>query len=506
MNERPTSGPLSDIARFARQDIMSLEPPNLENYRDAPVYDHAVILKQVAIRPLALYALEQHLGISSGARGAGEPGGQRQRYSDRDLIALLWMRERLFAGEPPEMAGQRLIRAQRQRTSGTLWMAGQQSADPGTSAPGGQTPPFAGLPKGQFSATTTGTLDYSDYSSGQLTPPVERQPGVSGALSGPLAGAPYITGGMGSTGAMPTMSQVDYPSGAWGNPSASLPSAARPLNPTRPFAPSRPLTGAPPQAQGPVGLVAPQLGGASGRLGAVYSAPTAINRTTIPFDPARDQFSAKDLRWQVSPLMNAFSRFDTRGANRLIQQAIEQFSIEVVCLGLVQPAIARVTDLWSKSELTIPEERFALNFLRGFLTMVFHSTLEPEGAPLVVVGCAHNEERDLPALLLAVFLRRADVRVIYLGANAGAADLAHQHWAVAPSLICLTMTSQQRIRSVNHLARQLHGLPAPHPDLCFAGPIFSRNGDLQRKVNARYLGDDPAIATATARRLLGITL
>jgi methanogenic corrinoid protein MtbC1 len=494
MNERPTSGPLSDIARYARQDIMSLEPPILENYRDAPVYDHAVILSQVAIRPLALYALEQHLGISSGARGAGEPGGQRRRYSDRDLIALLWMRERIIAGESPDKASERLIRAQRRRNSGALWMSGQLGNDPITGVPTGQIAQHPGYPQGRFSSTDTGTLTFGEYPSGQFTPPAARQSGISGALGG----ASYTTGAMSSAGAIPG----EYPSGSWGNPPETPPPLSRSLNPSRPFHPSRPLPGNPAHT-----LSGPQAGGASGRLGAVYSAPTApaaITRPTNGFDPVRDQFSAKELRWQVSPLMNTFSRFDTRGANRLIQQALEQFGVEVVCLGLVQPTIARVSDLWSKSELTIPEERFALNYLRGFLTSVFHSTIEPDDAPLVVVGCAHHDERDLPALLLAVFLRRSGVRVIYLGADAGAADLAHQHWATPPSLICLTMTSPQRIRSVNHLARQLRGLPTPHPDLCFAGPIFTRNSDLQRKVNAKFLGDDPAVATTTARRLLGI--
>src|SRR5262249_18882161 len=99
----------------------------------------------------------------------------------------------------------------------------------------------------------------------------------------------------------------------------------------------------------------------SGSLGAVRATPipTRIARPATSLDMAREQAVARELRVLIAPLMQAFSRFDTAGANKLFQQALERSSVEAVCLGLAQPAIARISDLWSRNELTIPEERFA---------------------------------------------------------------------------------------------------------------------------------------------------
>lgn len=516
VNEPPVSGHLSDVARYARQDIMSVEPPALQTYRDAPIYDHTVILQLVGVRPLALWAWEQHIGISVGARGTSELSGQKRRYSERDLVALLWLRERVIDGEAPQEAGARLIAAQRLRNSGALNSGALNSGglssgglgsnglnaggiSSGDLAGGGQSGSLGGaqVAPGQYSGPLAAggqsgaypghppQRRYTPSHSGPLQP-IDPPLGATGGLGGSAyaANEPYIAG----------MSEGEYPSGSWAT--GGLSSSGQ----TRPGASSRPLT----DRGVAFGASAPRPSGQTGRLGSVYSAPMPIVRPASGYDAARDQATARELRWLVSPMMEAFSRFDTAIANRLIQQALERYSVEVVCLGLAQPTIARVSELWSRSELTIPEERFALSYLRGFLASVFHSTMEPPDAPLAVVGCAQRETSDLAALMLAVFWRRSGLRVAYLGADAGADDLAQQRWAVVPAIICLTMSSTQRIRSVNHLAKQVRALPSPHAELCYAGAPFVRNPDLQRKVDAVYLGDDPASATTTVRRLLGM--
>jgi methanogenic corrinoid protein MtbC1 len=498
------NGQFSEPTRIAHQDIKGVEPPLLENYPDAPVYEHTLILRLVNVRPIALWALEQHLGIFSGARGAAEQSGQKRRYSERDLVALLWLRERIVEGELPQVAGARLIAAQRQRNSGVL-NSGVLKAPPGFSRPSGQlgaaqdfsaqNTPYPGFsPHARFIPTPTGSLAFGEFPSGSF--PASEQPLDAGTVSGGSLGGSVYQGAP----AYSADGQAEYPSGSWSDITPQYPATPRLPNPSNSL-----QRGPRDQAGQSVSQTpGPRIGGTSGRLGAVYSAPTPIDRPASGFDAARDQITARDLRWMVAPLMQAFSRFDTLGANKLVQQALEQCSVEVVCLGLVQPAIARISDLWSRNELTIPEERFAYSYLRGFLTSVFHSTMEAVDARLVVIGCAQRDANDLPALLLAVFWRRSGLRVIYLGADAGVEELARQRWNETPTLISLSVTSTQRIRSINRLAKQLRAQPHPHPDLCYTGALFARNADLQRKVNAIYLGDEPASATTAVRRHLGM--
>jgi methanogenic corrinoid protein MtbC1 len=449
----------SDINRVVSQEIRGMEPPLLDNYPDAPIYDHNLIIQLVKVRPIVLWKMEQHLGISPNIRSMTEQSDQKRRYSERDLIALLWIRERIVAGEHPEVASARLIAAQRQRSSSRPLTSEAYSAAWPSDSPvvnarvapnstpqlmsGGQAPFYPGFsPSTHFWQASDETLPYREYPSG--APPTPEQINAQGA-------AVY------GVEAAPTTRRFD-------------------------------------ERQ------------TDGSLGVARTAPmpARIVRPATSLDMAREQAVARELRGLIAPLMQAFSRFDTAAANKLFQQTLERSSVEAVCLGLAQPAIARISDLWSRNEMTIPEERFAFSYLRGFLTSIFHSTLETAGGKLVALGCAQHDTHDLPALLLAVFLRRAGLNVTYLGADAGVEDLARQRWDKTPALIVLSLASAQRIRSVNKLAKQLQTQQQPHPDLAYTGAIFARNFELQRKVNAIYLGDDPAAATITLRRRLGI--
>jgi methanogenic corrinoid protein MtbC1 len=214
--------------------------------------------------------------------------------------------------------------------------------------------------------------------------------------------------------------------------------------------------------------------------------------------------SLRELRPAVAQLLQSFARFDTARANAVMTEALRNHGVENVCIGLVQPAVIRISELWSKSELSNPEERFGLNYLRSFMFAVFQSTQEPMGAPFAVVGCAPNETSDFGALLLAVLWRRAGLRVAYLGRGIDGDQLMEEPWPVTPTIIALTATMQQRIRALARIGKKLSEQPQPQTIFAYWGPIFVRNPDLRRKLGGIYLGDDAATATRHVRQLLNL--
>ena len=142
--------------------------------------------------------------------------------------------------------------------------------------------------------------------------------------------------------------------------------------------------------------------------------------------------------------------------------------------------------------------------MRGFLYSHFHAAAESPQAPLVFVGCGQREFGDLSALMVALFWRNAGLRVVYLGQDAGGADLVEQARLRRPGLVALLVADSARVRALSRVARDLHALPHPRPIVAFGGPIFARHPELQRKVVGIYLGDDATTATWQVRRLLGI--
>src|SRR2546430_10079432 len=90
------------------------EPPNLAAYSPEPKYDLATIVQLVGVRPMILWGWEQQLGIPAPARiPSEEPNGATRRYSERDLVASIWLRDQILHGTAPNEAAAKLLGAQR---------------------------------------------------------------------------------------------------------------------------------------------------------------------------------------------------------------------------------------------------------------------------------------------------------------------------------------------------------------------------------------------------------
>ncbi|HST90329.1 MAG TPA: cobalamin B12-binding domain-containing protein, partial [Ktedonobacterales bacterium] len=212
---------------------------------------------------------------------------------------------------------------------------------------------------------------------------------------------------------------------------------------------------------------------------------------------------SRDLRLLVPRLVYAFTNLDTSGANHILNEAISARSVESVCINLLQPALARVTDLWASRQMSTPEERFATNYVRAHLFSIFHRTPERTDGPLAFIGSGPREQNEIGALMLAAFWRRAGMRVIYLGPEVDGGALVEEARTRRPTLIALWISTPQRVRSLARLAKQIAQMDGARPMLGFYGPIFLRNPELQRKVPGVYLGDDAATATFHLTNLLG---
>ncbi len=485
--------------------VNAMEPPVLTKYSEIPVYDLNAMVGYIKVRPLTLWAWEQQLGMA-GSEQPHEQRTSRRRYSERDLIALMWVRDQVVAGESLHEAAARLLAAQR----GTRGF-GYPVARSITSGPlmGVNTSPA--LTSGQLNSgylshgpAVSGQLNSGPLNSGQLYEPAAAEtydpaqagtPETWGTQPGGNLGAATYTGGSGSLG-------MHSSYGAWGAPNDPMMSGEHwNGNLVNPQTDTRPGGFASPHA--PTG--APQLGSGSGRLNTKFNFPVE-QAAYIARDPSLSQSlaSLRELRPYVPQLLQSFARFDTARASAVLAEAMRRVGVENVCIGLVQPAIARISELWSKSELSNPEERFALNYLRGFMYSVYHSTQEPIGAPFVVVGCAPNESSDFGALLLAVLWRRAGMRVAFVGRGIDGDQLLQQNWPITPALIALTANSSQRIRALARIGKRVAELPSPQPIFAFCGPVFVRNPELRRKLTGVYLGDDAVTATRYARQLLSM--
>src|SRR5690242_19642578 len=197
-------------------------------------------------------------------------------------------------------------------------------------------------------------------------------------------------------------------------------------------------------------------------------------------------------------LLEAFSQLDEVMANQLMATMLAMYSIEQVCAELITPTLWEIGRLWEQGLITVSIEHFASAFFHGLLTNLLHVTPTSTTSPLVIGCCAPGELHELAALMLALLLRRAGLRVAYLGQSIETEGLLQTVRQLAPALICVSVTGTDFVPAVTTLGQELQELP---PVFTFGGQAFEQHADLIAEVPGVYLNGDIQTIIVQLRRM-----
>jgi len=207
----------------------------------------------------------------------------------------------------------------------------------------------------------------------------------------------------------------------------------------------------------------------------------------------------------VQPLIIAFAAFDGVSATALLDEAFASRSVETACLTLITPALSRLHELYTRRDATQPEGLFGMNLLRGRLFRLLDVLPETPNAPLAFIAAGPGEPHELDALMLAVFWRRAGVRVVFFGQGISGQGLIEGARKAKPRVVVLTVSSATRARMVAQLAGEFARQTTIRSNFCLVGDILGRDSALRKKMGGIYLGADPGEATQQIRQMLRAT-
>lgn len=235
-----------------------------------------------------------------------------------------------------------------------------------------------------------------------------------------------------------------------------------------------------------------QLGGDPDSYASQQPVVMATPEQAIPREGAILSFEA--LR---SGLMNAFRDVDEERASAVLTDAVSLYSLEDVCLQILQPVLAQVGQEWLEGKITVAVEHFAAAFVRTRLSNLFHSSHYNQYGPLVLVACAPSELHEIGPMFLAVFLRRAGFRVVYLGQNVPLESLEGMIESMHPDAVCISATRTEAAARLYTLGDFLHRLKQATghvPLLAFGGQVFNHFPHITERLGGIYLGEDAAVA------------
>lgn len=204
-------------------------------------------------------------------------------------------------------------------------------------------------------------------------------------------------------------------------------------------------------------------------------------------------------------LTDALISFQGQQAEQILGQALALYPVEDICIELIQPSLIEIGDRWHQSTLSVTQEHYASQFVRRKLDALLHSYTQQQASATVVVGCAPNELHELGALILAIFLARANWRVIYLGQSVPYQGLLHCLQHVQAQLLCLSAASKETALQLKQLGDKLS---SDLPELRFAYGGLAFNGDpqLRQTMPGVFLGEDARQAIDAVQALFGTAI
>jgi len=149
----------------------------------------------------------------------------------------------------------------------------------------------------------------------------------------------------------------------------------------------------------------------------------------------------------VSELWSAVDTFDDARAHAALDRLLAAFGLETVLRDVVLPFLRELGDRWAGGEVTVAQEHFASNLLRGRLLALARGWNRGPG-PHAVLAAAPGELHDLGLVTFGLALRERGWSITFLGADTPVPTVADAAERVSAELVVVTATTASPLRAV----------------------------------------------------------
>jgi DNA-binding transcriptional MerR regulator len=228
----------------------------------------------------------------------------------------------------------------------------------------------------------------------------------------------------------------------------------------------------------------------SGGLAAAQAAHLILSREPVPGTASA---SATILEDAAGNLVASLDRLDEQAANTALDRLFAAYTVETVLRVVLIPYLHRLGERWETGEISVAQEHFASNLLRGRLLGLAQGWGQGQG-PGAILACLPGEHHELGLLVFGVALRRRGWRITYLGTNSPISAVADTARSLRPAVVVLLSINPDNF--LDH-AQQIEQLAKQVP-VVIAGP--GATVEAARQTQTRLLDQDPVSAAETIDR------
>ena len=228
----------------------------------------------------------------------------------------------------------------------------------------------------------------------------------------------------------------------------------------------------------------------SGGLAAAQAARLILSGEAAP---GTVSVSATILDEEAANLAASLDRLDEQAANTALDRLLSAYTVEMVLQDVVLPYLHGLGERWEVGEISVAQEHFASNLLRGRLLGLAQGWGQGHG-PGAILACLPGEQHELGLLVFGVALRRRGWRITYLGTDSPIGAVADTVRSLLPAVVVLLSVDPDRFlehaREIADLAKQVQ--------VVIAGA--GATPEVARLTQTRVLDKDPVSAAGVVDR------
>lgn len=205
--------------------------------------------------------------------------------------------------------------------------------------------------------------------------------------------------------------------------------------------------------------------------------------------------SGESVAMLVARAMAAIDRLDAPMLDAVLRRGALTLGGTTFVDHVVSRLLRAVGDRWHDGTLSPAHEHLASAVIRGVLAWITATNAAPAHAPRIVIATPSGELHEFGAMLAAAAAAEEGWRVVYLGANLPASDLAEVAAKVDARAVALSIVYANEDTVRDHVTGILGALPEGIT-LLVGGAAVQRDAELLRADGIRVVDDIAALRAA----------
>lgn len=186
---------------------------------------------------------------------------------------------------------------------------------------------------------------------------------------------------------------------------------------------------------------------------------------------------------------DAVDRLDSATAHALLIRAAVALGPRRFVDGVAVPLLRAVGDAWEQGALRPMHEHGMSVAMRRVLSWLVEALPAPADAPLVVVGTPAGQRHEFGAMLAAVVAAARQCRVVYLGPDLPAAEIAHGARTTRADVVALSVIAPVDARALGRELETLRDALPASTALVLGGAAAVQHPRVVRARGAELLAD-----------------